>query len=403
MLRDNSQLNYIASLSGKNKGAYKSNEWLENYDTNPEGCRVYSQFRNQVQRCNNYFIEKNLFHDNTKNTGLRYAYACDNTMEIPCPRSGCRYDPTQPIYKSASNPIFVKEANIMRPDGKGVEEDIQFADDKEETLVSSVTAQDTGEGSIFKCDQPGAFALIFDDGPDLYTTSLLKILQENQIKSTFFFIGKQVTESTFSKHLKQILDKGHQIGSHTYFYPSLNKISPEMIKEEMLKTEKAIETASGVVPVMMRPPYGDCNEGAEISGYPMEKNDSQEWTFMEQSSKYDTLKANILNAVTNGNPKVDNFVSLQHEILSFSVEGTPEIIDGIKAKGYHFVTVNVSQCTRTEQILSPTAPFTNQGAEPSSSAAPDVQVKSESNSSSVVESSSAMALLISAFSFWIHN
>ncbi|KAK9700305.1 hypothetical protein K7432_012251 [Basidiobolus ranarum] len=135
MLRDNGQLNYIASLSVNNKAAYRSNEWLENYDTNPEGCRVYGQFRKQVQRCNNYFIEKNLFRDNTKNTGLRYAYSCDNTMEIPCPRSGCRYDPTQPIYKSVSNPIYVKEANIMKPNGKGVEEDIKFADDKEEVIL----------------------------------------------------------------------------------------------------------------------------------------------------------------------------------------------------------------------------------------------------------------------------
>ncbi|KAK9667442.1 hypothetical protein K7432_017861 [Basidiobolus ranarum] len=178
-----------------------------------------------------------------------------------------------------------------------------------QALVSSVTAQDAGEGFIFKCDQPGAFALTFDDGPGLYTTSLLKILQEKQIKSTFFLIGKQAAEPAFSKHLKQILDEGHQIGSHTYSHPSLNKISPEMIKEEMLKTENAIEAASGVVPAMMRPPYGDCNEQCRVVmkelGYlVIQWNiDSQDWTFMEQPSKFDTLKANLLNAATNGNPK----------------------------------------------------------------------------------------------------
>ncbi|ORX90049.1 hypothetical protein K493DRAFT_305224 [Basidiobolus meristosporus CBS 931.73] len=135
LLRDKNQLNYIASLSVNNKEAYKSDEWQENYDTNQEGCRIYGQFRKQVQKCSNYFIEKNLFRDNTRNAGFRYAYACINTREIPCPRSGCRYDPTKPIYTSSSNPIFVKEANIMKPDGKGVEEDIRFADDQNEIIL----------------------------------------------------------------------------------------------------------------------------------------------------------------------------------------------------------------------------------------------------------------------------
>ncbi|ORX82451.1 hypothetical protein K493DRAFT_307822 [Basidiobolus meristosporus CBS 931.73] len=135
LLRDKNQLNYIASLSINNKEAYKNDEWQENYDTNPEGCRIYGQFRKQVQRCSNAFIAKNLFRDNSRNAGFRYAYACTNTIEISCPRSGCKYDPTKPVYNSNNKPIFVKEANIMKPDGKGVEEDIEFADDKDEIIL----------------------------------------------------------------------------------------------------------------------------------------------------------------------------------------------------------------------------------------------------------------------------
>ncbi|KAK9717711.1 hypothetical protein K7432_006016 [Basidiobolus ranarum] len=135
LLRDNTQLNYIASLSANNKGAYMSNEWLENYDTNQEACHIYGQFRKVVQKCHNFFIKKNLFRENTKNTGFRYAYNCDNTIEIPCRRSGCTYDPTKPIYSSSANPIFVKEANIMKPNGDGVEEGIKFADDKEDVIL----------------------------------------------------------------------------------------------------------------------------------------------------------------------------------------------------------------------------------------------------------------------------
>ncbi|KAK9760452.1 hypothetical protein K7432_015497 [Basidiobolus ranarum] len=53
-----------------------------------------------------------------------------------------------------------------------------------------------------------------------------------------------------------------------------------------------------------------------------------------------------------------------------------------------------------QQTSSPTA--SSAGTQPSSSAVPDVQAKGKSNPASVVRSSSAMALLTSAFAFWIH-
>lgn len=41
-----------------------------------------------------------------------------------------------------------------------------------------------------KCKEPGTFALTFDDGPYKYTPQLLKLLNDNDVKATFFINGK---------------------------------------------------------------------------------------------------------------------------------------------------------------------------------------------------------------------
>ena len=57
-------------------------------------------------------------------------------------------------------------------------------------------------------------ALTFDDGPAAYTREILKILEDNQIKATFFCIGKQIEKH--SDTVKRIYEAGHHIGNHSY-------------------------------------------------------------------------------------------------------------------------------------------------------------------------------------------
>ncbi|ORX98407.1 glycoside hydrolase/deacetylase [Basidiobolus meristosporus CBS 931.73] len=211
-----------------------------------------------------------------------------------------------------------------------------------------VAAQDSGEGYVFKCDQPGNFALTFDDGPSPYTGTLLGILKSNAIKATFFSVGTQAADASISKYLKQAYDEGHQIASHTNTHADLNKLSPEKIKSEMSLTADAIRRATGVVPAMMRPPYGNCNEQCrgimKEMGYTVIQwsVDSNDWQYMGQPDKWDLLVSNVNKVVSASNPQSDSFISLQHDIHQFSVERTPKVIESIKAKGYKFVTV--SQC-----------------------------------------------------------
>ncbi|ORX92806.1 glycoside hydrolase/deacetylase, partial [Basidiobolus meristosporus CBS 931.73] len=198
------------------------------------------------------------------------------------------------------------------------------------------------------CDKPGHFALTFDDGPSEYTGTLLNTLKENNIKATFFSVGTQAANKDISKYLKQAYDEGHQIASHTNTHADLNKLSVEQIRKEMKATEDAIKNATGVIPAMMRPPYGNCN--AQCRGVMKEMGytvvqwsvDSNDWKYMGQPDKWDTLISNIGNVVTASDSQKDSFISLQHDIHKFSVDRTPKVIEIIKKKGYTFVTV--SEC-----------------------------------------------------------
>src|SRR5262245_30719834 len=58
-------------------------------------------------------------------------------------------------------------------------------------------------------------ALTFDDGPvPPYTSELLSILREKNIKATFFVIGQNIEKSP--SLAEQIEKEGHELGNHTY-------------------------------------------------------------------------------------------------------------------------------------------------------------------------------------------
>jgi peptidoglycan/xylan/chitin deacetylase (PgdA/CDA1 family) len=96
-------------------------------------------------------------------------------------------------------------------------------------------------------------ALSFDDGPSPWTIEILDLLAEHGARATFFILGANIAaqESTLCRALAE----GHELGLHTWSHPHLPAISPEQIRDEMLRTQEAIERATGTVARLWRPPY----------------------------------------------------------------------------------------------------------------------------------------------------
>ena len=75
--------------------------------------------------------------------------------------------------------------------------------------------------------QEKVVALTFDDGPTDNTGAILSLLDDCQVKATFFSLVR--TSNNILKRLK-IVVAGHQIGNHTYSHQRMVLKSPSFIK-----------------------------------------------------------------------------------------------------------------------------------------------------------------------------
>jgi len=225
--------------------------------------------------------------------------------------------------------------------------------------VVGVSAQDDGTGFVFKCTTPGQVALTFDDGPSPFTPKLLDYLAAAKVPATFFVLGQAA--KGFPDTLKATSDAGHQIALHSNTHADMNTLTPEQIKDEYTINLNAVKAAIGKEPTMARPPFGNCNEAcAKVLTGDMALTiiqwncDSNDWQYEDNVADQPKTFTNIADIINPSNPKVDSFITLQHDIKDYSVEYVPEIIELIQGKGYTFVTV--------EQCLGNTIPAYKDGA-----------------------------------------
>lgn len=101
-------------------------------------------------------------------------------------------------------------------------------------------------------------ALTFDDGPHpVHTPQLLKVLEQYQIKATFFWLGVYVEK--FPEIAREVYRQGHAIGLHGYEHISFPTLNPIQLKESLEKTQEAITKAceiNGKLIKNVRPPNG---------------------------------------------------------------------------------------------------------------------------------------------------
>lgn len=188
-----------------------------------------------------------------------------------------------------------------------------------------------------KCEK--CIALTFDDGPDKrYTTAILDILKEKDVKATFFVVGLQA--SKYPDVLKRIDDEGHAIGNHTYNHKDLSKQTKETIMDEMLTTDEAIKEAIGYTPTLFRAPYGAVNE--TVKAIMKDNNremiswnvDTRDWAGTSSADMLSMIKKKakpgaVILMHSFGNKHIQN-----------TVKALPGIIKELEDMGYKLVTID---------------------------------------------------------------
>jgi peptidoglycan-N-acetylglucosamine deacetylase len=234
--------------------------------------------------------------------------------------------------------------------------------DPESRLITSARMVTLPEP--YQVNQYGAkekeVALTFDDGPDpAYTPQILDILKSKQAPATFFLIGVQAQR--FPGLAQRIYAEGHDIGNHTFTHPNISDVSPWYMKRvEMNLAERLFASKLGIKPHFFRPPYAidqepDVadqvrpievvqDEGYITVGSKIDPNDWQRGRSPNDIANAVFAQAAKLatSACKDGNPPSCGNVILLHDgggDRSATVHALPQIIDGLRARGFKIVTV----------------------------------------------------------------
>jgi peptidoglycan/xylan/chitin deacetylase (PgdA/CDA1 family) len=182
-----------------------------------------------------------------------------------------------------------------------------------------------------------AIALTFDDGPwPKYTQQILEILKKEDVKGTFFWIGRNV--NAFPEIALQVVAEGHEIGNHTWSH-SYRKMSEVLAADEIDDTAAIIESTTKVKTTLFRPPGGILTNGP--AGYAL----SHKYTVLmwsADSTDY-SRKVNVNSMVEKvlKSSKPGGMI-LMHDgggDRKRTVEALPRVIASLKKQGYKFVTV----------------------------------------------------------------
>ncbi|MDD4600354.1 hypothetical protein SDC9_09109 [bioreactor metagenome] len=179
-------------------------------------------------------------------------------------------------------------------------------------------------------------ALTFDDGGSSYrVNSILDVLRENGVKSTFFLSGDWADNN--SNLLQSIAVDGHEIANHSYSHPVFSWLGTADIESELVSTEIAIRRGIGDEPRRyFRPPYGDYNsavyETVKNLGYEaivLWDVDTRDWSGVSSQ----TIINRVLNQVSGGS------IVLFHLHANGTTEALRELIPMLRAQGYEMTTV----------------------------------------------------------------
>jgi peptidoglycan/xylan/chitin deacetylase (PgdA/CDA1 family) len=90
---------------------------------------------------------------------------------------------------------------------------------------------------------------------DTFIPMVLDILDDLNLKITFFIVGQDAALEKNHNVLKMLTERGHEVGNHSFNHePWLHLYPKDQIKEEILKTQEHIKRVTGQKPIGFRGP-----------------------------------------------------------------------------------------------------------------------------------------------------
>ncbi len=180
--------------------------------------------------------------------------------------------------------------------------------------------------------------LTFDAGDEAeYTSKILDILKEYDIKVTFFITSDYLNSQP--ELVQRMLDEGHIVGNHTVNHPSLPDLSDEEITKEIMDLHFAMYEKYGYEMKYIRPPMGEFSERTlnltKELGYTttMWSLAYDDWDQSKQG-RIDYAKYTVISNIHNGS------ILLLHANSEDNSNILEDCIKQIKKMGYEFKTLD---------------------------------------------------------------
>ncbi|MDR3584195.1 MAG: polysaccharide deacetylase [Desulfosporosinus sp.] len=196
---------------------------------------------------------------------------------------------------------------------------------------------------VFTAEPEKIVYITIDDGPyPQNTPHLLEVLKKENVKVTFFDIGRQIEQ--FPSLLKAEYEQGHSIGNHSYShnYNSLYQ-SPEAFLTDIQKNDDLIFKVIGIHPKIIRAPGG--TSCFNINYYNLlDANDYMafDWNLDTKDTDGNFSVQQIVDNVDKQIGNKHKIILLMHDLpnKASSTNALPIIIKHLKEKGYSFGTLS---------------------------------------------------------------
>ena len=204
------------------------------------------------------------------------------------------------------------------------------------TAVRTVqTAAEPREIPVYRVESHNnQVAISFDAAwGDEQTRELLDILDSENVKATFFLVGDWV--DNFPDDVKEIARRGHDIGNHSDTHPHMPQLGADGCRCEITACNEKIEKLTNRAPTLFRPPFGDYDNTVvkavkSLGMYCVQWDvDSLDW----KDPTPEQMTKTVLDKVKDGS------IVLMHNGAKNTPAALPDIIRGIKDKGYEIVLI----------------------------------------------------------------
>ena len=175
-------------------------------------------------------------------------------------------------------------------------------------------------------------AITFDSAYiNRYTYQILNILDEYNIKCTFFVTGDFISNNP--EQIKDILRMGHEIGNHTTKHTKISEMYTQSAINDINICHKNMKDLTGIDMCLFRFPYGSYSERTiklvkGLGYYPIQ------WTIDSQDWKNDGKESIIHRVLSQDTLLTEGAIILFHNGAIYTPYCLPRILDVlIKEKG----------------------------------------------------------------------